>query len=646
MIKAAYNFVPVGQEERYYSPEWKNKISLDIPLSESAVSGKIKLNLTANTALFIKGDDGKFVNINNVEFIPGTSIKGCIRSVLEILSYGHLNEGRVQYKEGGKQILFPYRNIDDRNGYMTRMRNINCGWLVHENGTYSVIDWGKPEKIRYIEISRSFGIDHDLLKKAESIPAKYNLNSNIYLTGIFSEDIHAIPNRAPQDNRRFYKTESFGDEGIIVFSGYMTNKKSDFIFLCNRAGSTKPVSDAVFSDFEKLNPDYKDIPLYTGNNITNGIPVFFTHQNGIVETMGLPYLHRYYARTSVDEAIPQNVKGTEPDLSDLIFGSTELKGRIWFGHARKITGEQLGSDPIKAVLNSPKASYFPTYLKAWDTWDSNGATILGRKRFPIKPNYDISPFIPENKDGEINNDTISDLYPLKEDAKFEGEVHFHNLNPIELGALLSAITFHGNQKECKHSIGQAKALGYGSISIDICELFLNYQKVNELNVEIVRYLTFFEKEMDSFLRSEWKKSLPVKELIAMAKGIPDEKLLDLFTPMLLEKENWNGKIINEFANARLQYLKRRESLSSYSTILTQNITSQSPNSNKIEETEAVVSLVSKAIIQAKLIEGKDKNPKTLKVEGKTRPKQGDKVLVKVIRKGGNIDYLILKNIVK
>ena len=60
--------------------------------------------------------------------------------------------------------------------------------------------------------------------------------------------------------------------------------------------------------------------------------------------------------------------------------------------------------------------------------------------------------------------------------------------PIEIGALLSAITFHKNDL-CYHSIGMAKPLGYGKIKLSVLDL-------NGFSKEVKEYLKDFESAMN------------------------------------------------------------------------------------------------------------------------------------------------------
>ena len=101
-IKAPYNFVPFNEE--VVSPHWIEHISHDIPFSDSE-SGVIEIKLKAETAIFVrdgigqqqaKGSNQNYINqfsqYEGKYFIPGSSVKGMIRNVLEILSFGGMRD--------------------------------------------------------------------------------------------------------------------------------------------------------------------------------------------------------------------------------------------------------------------------------------------------------------------------------------------------------------------------------------------------------------------------------------------------------------------------------------------------------------------------------------------------------------------------
>ena len=385
-IKSSYRFIPVVSQQRYYSPEWKDHVSHDIPF-EDEVSGEITYKLKANTPIFIKGDDGNFCNIGGKYFIPGSSIKGCIRSVLEIMSFGHLDDTRVK----NNKERYPFRDIQDRNGYMTKMSNVHCGWLTNNNET---VNWGVPIQIRYDDILTRIPNCSFNQFRNKNVFEKYSLTGG-YLTGTFSTPAKLLGAKH-YDKRLFTKFKDGGHSGTIVFSGAMTSsKKSDFVLLDKDENSNpiNNISREVINAFRSIYPNYMNIPF---NRAKGGRAVFFTMDgNNRVVSIGLSYLHKYYAQKSIRDALPEQMRGGEPDLADIIFGSAKynLKGRVQFSALMgddKVEPLLNKEDTILTVLGSPRASYYPTYLQERATWDSDNALISGIKRYPIKPKYDIS----------------------------------------------------------------------------------------------------------------------------------------------------------------------------------------------------------------------------------------------------------------
>lgn len=661
-IKASYRFIPVSRQQKYYSPEWKNYVSHDIPFRDS-VSGEIKYTLTANTAIFIKGNDGEFCNVKGKYFIPATSMKGCIRSVLEVLSFGHLDESRVK----NEKSRYAFRDIQDRKGYMKKMENVYCGWLTEDG---KIVNWGEPIRIKYEDILSNIpGVTYAEFK-GKSILEKYSLAKG-YLTGSFTTP-NALPN-AKYDKRKFCKFQENGLLGTIFFSGAMQNKNSDFVLLQkDEQKITLSIEDKTLKSFKSIYPDYHKIPT---SQSTGGRAVFFTKDNEKVTTIGLSYLHKYHVVNEIRDAIPENLKGGAPDLADVMFGSTKynLKGRVQFSAAMQEQVETLlkEGESILNVLGSPQASYYPTYLQNQATWDTKGALISGIKRYPIKPRYDISKLelfdadmqnyiahfgkpegilyeakigsrkmIPRDNEGKINFDTISKMKPLKEGSTFTGYIRFHNLNKEELGGLLSALTFHGNENECKHSLGQAKAYGYGSVSIEINEFV-----VNNIEENTTTYLNAFSNLMDSQMpkilgdSKKWLETSQIKELLSMAKGFGSESLVDIFTPMMLE----------DFGKVKRNYMKGNDSFSSFieatGILASEYVKKEEKKKDSTQYSdEATITVYGRFRLAILTNNTKFKQSITLEVpkSNKTRLKVGDKIEVIYKIENGKINKLIFK----
>lgn len=653
-IKSTYRFIPVNETDEYYSPDWKDQVSMDVPF-QNAVSGTIKYTLTANTAIFVKGNDGNFCNYDGHYFIPGTSVKGCVRSVLEILSFGHLGEDRVKNNDE----RYEFRDIADQNGYMKKMKPVYCGWLS-EDGT-KIINWGRPCNIKYNDLKSK-------IKNINSLDcfAKYKSLQQFEYT--FSE-AQKLPNAKPFDQRLFCR---FGgpNKGSLFFSGAIETKKSDFVLLDkNIQRGEIDVSSDVLKGFKKIYSNWSNIPV---NSKKGGRPVFFTMNGNKAVSIGLSYLHKYFVKNKIRDAVPSGLKGNNGlDLADVMFGNTNnYRGRIQFGAAKGDMNTcsllMKDNESLLAVLGSPRASYYPTYLQDRKTWDSDSPTISGIKRYPIKPTYDVSALELRGKDleafrakfgsdftqmfqfndaplpeketdrenGIYNFDTVVNLNPLKEGAVFEGYIHFFNLKKEELGALLSALTFHGRENKCKHSLGMAKSAGYGSTSIKLTKLEINGEdKLNEKQV----FLDAFKNLMTSKVNPNWENTPRLRELFAMAEGFSDESMAYDFKSMVLKdfakaKQQYMKPLKGDpgaFCNDFLSYTETMKKYDMKSTSVTQGTFASKPQ-NPISEEEATVAVYNNSARQIRL----DSNPnKKMEFtnETKVKVKAGDKIKVRITR---------------
>ena len=114
-LTSPYNFVPLNR--RVYVPSWYNEVSQDIPF-EDGEDGWIEVTWKNVSPLIIKegsdkGDSGNKKSVPfHVEeadgkrryFIPGTSMKGMLRSTLEILSFGKMEQYQREIKVKKKSV--------------------------------------------------------------------------------------------------------------------------------------------------------------------------------------------------------------------------------------------------------------------------------------------------------------------------------------------------------------------------------------------------------------------------------------------------------------------------------------------------------------------------------------------------------------
>ncbi len=222
--------------------------------------------------------------------------------------------------------------------------------------------------------------------------------------------------------------------------------------------------------------------------------------------------------------------GTEEhDLCETIFGWTDgnsMKGRVQVGHAFCVNEANMLMSERSGVLGQPKASYYPLYLKQNEnnnnnkkyhiTYDNEKAQVSGWKRYRIHRGSTVSD-LPE---GNGNENTTSGFCPLRPGLIFTMRISVHNLRKVEIGALLSAITFH-HTEGVWHSLGGAKSFGYGKLECEYSSI-----KLSGLQYDKGDYLAAFETEMNNFTQSkikeDWTGCDRMKTLVAIASEHTDD----------------------------------------------------------------------------------------------------------------------------
>jgi CRISPR-associated protein (TIGR03986 family) len=623
MITAPYNFVPLNKEVFY--PSWSKdgkEVSHDIPF-EDGESGEIDITITAKSPIFIRNhyQDGDeyyemekdkkkikvskefchLINENGAKefYIPGSSIKGMVRSVLEILSFSKMKVDEDKLKkplsirdmtptkycadtsikimkdcpEQMKKDLFEHKMVGTANG---------IGLLkINPDGSGTITDYTVEEKsgfqikygirtIKYDQLS-SIGYTNDLRKK--DFDEKYKIiepYSKIKVTTVKQ----AI-------NRRYIATfNNIGEDAIVILNSYIDGKddgkKYEFILCPSDKKQSIKIDKTLIDSFkttyfscESKLGDFWKKQLNTKDGQKYGIPVFLMKSNkGTIQAIGLTQLFKLSYKKTLFDAAKQITKISKLDLAETIFGTEKdklaLKGRVQFSHLKSTTERY--EKQVDAILGSPNPTYYPNYIKQdgqnekvskYKTLMDADAVISGWKRYPLHSQTMSSG---ESSDKEA---VKTHFKPLESGTIFKGKLRFHNLKKAEIGALLSAITFHGQSEKCMHNIGMAKPLGYGKIDIQLTFRNLKYSQ-NE-------YLQEFENEITKEIK-DWRNTQQLKELFAMA-GV-NTKSNEYLAYQLLEnpKSKYYGEK-NDFTGAK----KAREYLVPHSFNMPKNVSSKPQN---------------------------------------------------------------------
>lgn len=584
MIKAPFNFVPLP--EHVFFPDWADQVSQDIPF-KNGVSGTIHLNIKAETDIFVRNghklgnEENEFSHIGKSYFIPATTLKGCFRNALEILSFGKMKKFN--------QHSFAIRDLNNETYKKLILKNsTHGGWLYLYGDKFYIFDCGEIKDENRISaqcIDEAIGtsvfdvfIKGKIKNKDRNARTKYEKLADAlfprdsakwkqYRSG---ELFYAIDGKClvftGQPNQRTQKYDE--TKRKMVWSG----KAKEFLFKkppqkIDIAECIEISSDDIkaFQSIHNASADYIE---FWKSKLEKGkpVPVFFQEvedeKHGKRHYIGLSYMFKYPAETNVGTAINNYYDGVfereklseGPDMADLIFGYSQdghsIRGRVHIGHSFAQGSPRRGKEKIM-IMSSPRPSFYPLYLK-WNekpvTWnDSYGMKIeiAGYKRYPVR---NMANGGRDRVQGYTMGKTESSMVPLEKGTVFTGKMMFHNLLPIELGALLYAITLSDPKEKGKplyHNLGSCKSYGYGKVSITY-KLDISDGESKDFHQDFIEYM---QKECGNC----WSTSDTLRELQTMAGGIPHDKE-EIFTYMELSKQV-NGEKVNEFVEGKKLYNK-------------------------------------------------------------------------------------------
>jgi len=507
-MKTPYRFVSLNKKVVY--PDWSKDVSFEKPLNNS-LKGEIKVKIKALKPIFVRdtNNEKKFFNINGEYFIPGSSFKGMLRNIVEVISYSKMNleNKRLSYRD--------LRNPAYKKNAMD-VNKIYHGWLINKEGKWVIQSLGKINNKKSLRIKYSELKQHIGEKKVEKIKEKKNAYEKYRV--VDNTLIH-IPSK-----------------GYLVFTGSTGNKSKEFIFT-DKIEREYVLRDEVIQLFKEayyidnpslVNIDWKNI---WEKRFKRGekIPVFFqVNNNGNIKHFGLSMLYKLPYRFALKDLLKkyQDYKENTPDFAETLFGyvndKSALRGRVWTSHMKALNAKEF--QEIELPLATPRATFYPFYLKqkkpngTFYTYNDEDSILSGYKFYPHRRNLIINSEICRN-----NANVCTKFIPLKENTEFEGVIRFFNINEIELGALLSALTFFNKKGNYAHKLGMAKPYGFGSVKIEIeytnkeyyIEKFINYmnEQLNEEYLNTKRIKEFLQIHTLNVFNDNDLTYMTIKEFI-------------------------------------------------------------------------------------------------------------------------------------
>ena len=593
-IDAPYNFVPLSPW--VHTPDWGWRVSHDLPF-RNGISGHLDLTIAAESPLLVsrehKKDEGpskehpgqahpyQLPAPDGRYAIPGTALKGMIRSVVEIASFsrmGMVDDVRHGLRDiSGKYVAASYTaKVRDQmqTGFMRRgddglPRITPCSMVRLDHPTLE--DWLGP-KVPIFPADRAVKKKYEtwerVCSKAGQDPAAVSFSPSGWEAAALGRGTKV---------------------GVPVLTGQISDstkdhgKRRDFVFYDERPAEAFAPTRQEWSDFLFVHGDQatKDAeamswPGYWKRRYWDGeaVPVFYL-RDGDKARIGLAYMPRLAGDFSVHEmrnhTSPEHghTEGA-PDFAETLFGRVGdgpdacLKGRVTFHHAVAI--EQHPPKATEAtILNGPKASYFPNYLqqpvgpdgrlrdgKGYATCLATSANpepkLRGWKRYPTRlGDATVQDLTDEQKP---NKRVQVVLNPLDEGTQFATRVDFHNLRIEEFGAVCWALTW-GGAEGLRHGLGMGKPCGFGQVSIAITAADLRPNRLDapgatweEARDAFIDYMDRHHAEAHK--GATWRTSPQIRALLGMADPTKADQFKGALQHMRLEPK----KGVNDFVKAK------------------------------------------------------------------------------------------------
>ena len=615
-VTAAYNFVPLSNV--IVRPAWGPQVSHDVPLP-GGLCAWFDLELTNHTPLLVGGtrEVGQnqppivtfFRQPDFVTAIPGSSVQGMVRALVEILSFS----GMQLYDNRQLAIRDVSRSANDYLKLMVRQdrktkrvsARSRAGWLRFEDGFWYIHPC--PHVLACHDVlADPQGLNVDIQKKFKASPSNPGHDSKLdhrsvqWKYGLFTNSLGASQFRVYTSRpingekqmqggwvleRQVVKrvqtrsVEGCDLPGWLVLTGQpgarndtdKTGKHFEFIFQAP-CDTRVQVSNEVLNRFLEINGDDKlDANLKSSLEpetsdredaskkalmalaylrqkkgpfgLVQGIPVFYLTQHdrddGDIAAIGVSQLFKYPVPKRLGGYLPTNHQPqidnptAHLDFTEALFGKVgirdatrpelperALKRRVFFGDLRLHGNPRQAGDKFcrPTVLSSPKQSYFPTYVKQdrpdqLRTLLDEAAELAGWKRYPA--------WLPERVTGVpplpagMSERLATSLRPLDIGHRFIGRVYLHNVMPQELGAVLWALTWGGDEG-LRHALGLGKAFGLGQVQAKVSGLTVRCNAADAMSTsQAAEWAAVFSKWMDE-QHQDWRQTAQLRELLAMA----------------------------------------------------------------------------------------------------------------------------------
>lgn len=452
--------------------------------------------------------------------IPGSSLRGMVRTLVEIAGYGKVQPVTDQLKITFRAVA---ASSDDplSQPYKDTLKNVKVGYLERRGDTWMIhpakrpTDLHLPERGPYLKVK-------DRPELSQAIPDLVRFCEDNYRPQ-YHEVRFDCTTKKDKCSRKYVLVVNIGGKhstgkyaGVLICSGNMaesgeasSSKRRNYALVLERDHKAKavPIPPQVIQDYvDSLTDFQKELPFDERRGcLVEGHPVFYLEANQKVIAFGHTPNFRIpawfvdekgrRAATPLDFVPVDLRKPEQTDLAEAIFGyveaqkqesrSTSCAGRVFFSDARLEPTQDdvwLSNEPITPkVLASPKPTTFQHYLvqdkdKGHDPDEkqrlahyatpTTETAIRGHKMYWHRGPVETTEVQEQSEVNWATDTQHTSIKPVKAGVRFRFRIYFENLRDVELGALLWALTLPGEDgKDYCHSLGMGKPLGMGVVKI-------------------------------------------------------------------------------------------------------------------------------------------------------------------------------------
>lgn len=518
---APYNFIPLTHKVVHYPgecPKHNDK-------SKETLSGEIVYQVRAETPIIVDSGDGTFYKRQDGYAIPGSTMRGLVRTNAQVLSFsavgGDIQNYAFMYrdvantKESREEVYRDILGVELRNG-QTVLKNVKAGYITKCGKDYSICPamedghyytqnerhiieealdlYEQDKKSNFEDILEDFQNDMERFSKEEKCSKSIKV---IHYKGKerkgFQPHARKIQYQVNQKGQVIAvkndgePLEEGFQRGTLFFSGHMREKKAFYIIPEKDANAPRiEISQEDVTSYQIDFNNKKDkVKRFFGNSEEKaekflGLPkegemkpIFYVEKEGRIYFGCTPRMRVFY-KNSIFDGIPEEHRTMEGlDYVQALFGTARKgnsqKSRLSFLDA-KATNAELDTER-SVVLMEPRASSCMDYIQQSNpnrtTSYNDDFKINGIKQYWLHKEIVLDP---------LENRSISSTFtPLKAGAMFEGRVRFFHLTQEELGLVCWALALNENSRQ---NIGKAKAYGYGRAEIQITDLKIwDYDKM-------------------------------------------------------------------------------------------------------------------------------------------------------------------------